>query len=59
MKDIFFKNSLKLSVSVMLQDVLQRLRILPLGEGPVRLEDVLDTGVFVVIKGKLNEFVLS
>lgn len=59
MKDILFKNSLKLSVSVMLQDVLQRLRILSLGEGPVWLEDVLDTGVFVVIEGKLNEFVLS
>ena len=59
MKDVFFKNSLKLSVSVMLQDVLQRLRILSLSEGPVRLEDIFDTGVFVVIEGKFNEFVLS
>lgn len=59
MKDIFLKNSLKLSVSVMLQHILQRFGILSLGEGSVRLEDIFDTGVLIVIESKFDEFILD
>ena len=59
MKNILFKNSLKLSVSVMLQHILQRFGILSLSEGSVRLEDILDTGVLIVVEGKFDEFILN
>ncbi len=59
MEDIFLKNSLKLSISVMLQHILQRFRILSLSEGSVRFENILDTGVLVIIESEFNKFILN
>lgn len=59
MKDILFQNRLEFSVPIVLQYILEWLRILSLGKWSVRLEYIFDAGMFVVIEGKLDKFILS
>jgi len=59
MQNIFFKNHLQFPVSVMLQNIFQRLRILSLSDWSVSFEDILDTWMLIIVKGEFNELILS
>lgn len=59
MEDVFLKDSLEFPVSIMLEDVFQRLWILTLGQRSVSFEYIFDARMSVIIESQFNKFILK